>query len=81
MDRIGEMLIRVTGPYFVAGLVIDEDDCVRIAAPVLKWAKGLNQEQLRAELARRELTATIVRTLTESEIKADNDDDDVTRPE
>jgi hypothetical protein len=62
------MLIRVTGPNFVAGLVLDEDDMVRVAAPILKWAIDMPADTLRAELARRGFKATIVRTLTRPEI-------------
>jgi hypothetical protein len=62
------MLIRVTGPDFVAGLVFGEDDMVRLAAPVLRWAIGLPADELRAELERRGLKAKLVRTLTRPEI-------------
>jgi hypothetical protein len=62
------MLLRITGPGFVAGLVVDEDDMVRVSAPILRWAIGLSVHSLRAELKRRGYTATICRTLTRSEI-------------
>ena len=67
------MLIRVTGPNFpAAGVVLDgQDDEVRVAAPSVRWAVGLNARQLRAELERRGLTATLVRTLTRPELKSD----------
>jgi hypothetical protein len=66
------MLIRITGPNFVAGVVFDEaDDEVRVAAPIVRWAVGLSAKQLRVELAQRGLTATVVRTLTGPEMRRD----------
>jgi len=62
------MLLRVTGPDFVGGLVLDDDGMVHLAAPILKWAIGLQADSLRVELARRGLKATMVRTLTRPEI-------------
>ena len=55
------MLIRVTGPGFVAGLVLDEDNMVRVAAQILQWAVGLSAETLRTELRQRGFTAKLVR--------------------
>jgi hypothetical protein len=66
------MLIRVTGPDFIAGLVLDEDDMVRVAAPVLKWSIGLSAHSLRTELEQRGLKATLVRTLRRTELEADD---------
>ena len=63
------MLIRVTGPNFVGGVVLDEDGLVRVAAPILRWAIDMPADTLRAELARRGLKGTVVRTLTRPEIK------------
>jgi hypothetical protein len=64
------MLIRIAGPNFVAGVVFGEDGDVRVAAPIVRWAVGLTVDQLRAEVARRGLTAAMVRTLTKPEIDA-----------
>lgn len=62
------MLVRITGPNFVAGVVFDDNDGrVRVAAPILKWALNLDETDFRAELKRRGLTATLVRTLTRAE--------------
>jgi hypothetical protein len=72
------MLIRVIGPNFVAGIVFDEDGRVHRTADIVKWAKGMTEDELRGELRRRGLTATRVRTLTRAEIKmgsGSNDDD------
>jgi hypothetical protein len=41
------MLIRVTGPGFVAGLVLNEYNTVRVAAPILQWTVGRSAESLR----------------------------------
>jgi hypothetical protein len=78
------MLLRIRGPNFVAGLVVDEDNMVRLTAPILRWAIGLSVHSLRTELQRRGYTATIVRTLTRPEltgkptrlIRPERDDDD-----
>jgi hypothetical protein len=64
----GPMLIRVIGSNFVAGIVL-EDDVVVKAAPIVKWAHGLETQELRLALQRRNLKATIVRTLTKAEIE------------
>jgi hypothetical protein len=80
------MLLRIRGPNFVAGLVVDEDGLVRLAAPILRWSIGLSVHSLRVELQRRGYTTTIVRTLTRPELtgqpkrlirpQRDDDDDD-----
>jgi hypothetical protein len=69
----GKMLIRITGhdPPFVAGVVFDDSGTVHRFAPIVKWAKGLDEDQLRAEIKQRGLTATMVRTLTAQEIEAE----------
>ncbi len=66
----GKMLIRITGSDFVAGVVFDEDERVHRFAPKVAWAKGMTPDELRAEIQRRGLTATMVRTLTSQEIDA-----------
>ena len=62
------MLIRITGPNFVAGVVIDDGGCVSRTAPILAWAKGLDHDQLRAEIRKRDFKAAYVRTLTANEM-------------
>lgn len=68
------MLVRVTGtnPPFVAGLVFGIDnERVMVCAPILRWARGMTEEQLRKELKRRNLKASYVRTLTGKEMTCD----------
>ena len=43
------MLIRVHGPEFTAGLVLDEYGPVIRAAPILQWAIGLSADEARLE--------------------------------
>jgi len=64
------MLIRVTGPNFVGGLIFGNNGRVAEAAPVVKWAQGMTADQVRAEAAKRGLKAKIVHTLTGAEIEA-----------
>ena len=61
------MLVRVVGPNFVAGIVL-EDGKVHRTAPILKWAMDMTENELRAEIRRRGFEATLVRTLTRKEI-------------
>jgi hypothetical protein len=65
------MLIRITGPNFVAGVVFDDSGQVHRYAPIVAWAKGLNHDQLRAAIRQRGLKATYVRTLTANEMEAE----------
>ena len=67
------MLVRVIGPNSAAaGLVFGTDTgLVRVTAPILRWAMGMNEEQLRVALRRKGLKASYVRTLTRAEIQAD----------
>lgn len=39
------MLIRITSPYYVAGLIIENEKCIH-AAPILKWAVGKDAQYL-----------------------------------
>ena len=64
------MLIRVTGLNFVGGLIFGNNGRVAEAAPVVKWARGMTADQVRAEVAKRGLKAEIVRALTGVEIAA-----------
>jgi hypothetical protein len=70
----GRMLIRITGSDFVAGVVFDEDERVHRFAPKVAWAKGMTPDELRAEIERRGLKATMVRTLTKQEIEGNGTD-------
>ena len=63
------MLIRVTGPNFIGGLIFGNNGRVAEPAPVVKWAQGMTADQVRAEAAKRGLEAKIVHTLTSVEIK------------
>ena len=69
------MLIRIIGPNFVADAIFDEDERVGKAAPIIKWALGLSPDEMLAELQRRGLKATYVRTLTRAEIRGGDDND------
>jgi len=71
-ERMLAMLIRITGedPPFVAGVVFGDDGRVVKFAPIVKWAKGLDHDQLRAEIRKRGLKAAYVKTLTAQEIEA-----------
>ena len=62
------MLVRVIGPNFVAGIVL-EDGKVHRSAPIVQWSMGMTEDELRQELQRRGLKATLVRTLTRTEIE------------
>ena len=68
------MLIRVTGPNFVGGLIFGDRGRVIEAAPILKWATGMTADEVRAEATKRGFEATTVRALTGTEIKADPDE-------
>ena len=68
------MLIRVTGPNFVGGLIFGDRGRVIEAAPILKWANGMTADEVRAEATKRGFKAAIVHALTGTEIKADHDE-------
>lgn len=51
------VLVRVVAPHFVAGIIVDGGACVH-AAPILHWAVGRKQDELRAYFARKGWTAT-----------------------
>jgi len=53
-------LVRVDGPGFAAGLVLDEHDCCVETAPILRWAIDLTREELRGEFIRRGLRASVI---------------------
>jgi hypothetical protein len=65
------MLVRVLrGPnQDDAGIVFGDSGRVMVTAPVLRWAYGMTEEQLRKELKRRKMTASYVRTLTRKEMQ------------
>src|SRR5262245_35507926 len=64
------MLIRVTGPNFVAGLILGNNGRVAEAAPVVKWAQCMTVDQVHAEAAKRGPEAKTVHTLRGAGIKA-----------
>lgn len=55
------MLVRVVAPHFVAGFVMDGDRCVE-AAPILRWAIGKTDKELRAYFAAKGWKAERVKT-------------------
>ena len=34
------MLIRITAPHYVAGIIVSKNDIIINAAPILKWTIG-----------------------------------------
>ena len=55
------LLVRVAGPQFVAGLLMDERNICVNAAPVLRHCIGRNREDLREWFQSRAWKATVVR--------------------
>lgn len=53
------MLVRVISPYFVAGIVLQDDIVVR-AAPILGWAIGKQRASVSAIFARKGWKASIL---------------------
>lgn len=51
------MLIRITAPHFVAGLVLSSNGHVIEAAPILKWTVGKHYGELRAYFAEKRWVA------------------------
>jgi hypothetical protein len=56
----GTILVRVVAPHFVAGLIIENDACVR-AAPILAWTLGRGTLYLRSYFRRKGWKSTIVK--------------------
>lgn len=56
-ESLPEILVRVTGPSYVSGVVLCRDAVVR-AGDSMRWALGLTSDQLRAELRSRGCSAT-----------------------
>lgn len=56
---MGETLVRVVAPHFVAGLIIVDGWCTE-AAPKLKWAVGKDRDRLRAYFARKGWKAVVI---------------------
>lgn len=52
-------LVRVTAPHFCAGLILKEGRCTR-AAPILKWAVGMERDKLRKIFYDRKWQAMII---------------------
>jgi len=51
------LLVRVVAPHFVAGLIVWDGVCVD-AAPILRWAVGKSEGELKRAFARKGWTAT-----------------------
>lgn len=60
INQVNEQLARVEAPHFVAGLILRDGRCSR-AAPILKWAIGKTQDELRTYFAQKGWKATIVK--------------------
>lgn len=60
------ILARVTGPNFVAGLLLDERGCCVRAAPILRWTIGLYRDALRVEFRRLGWHAAVIGSATEA---------------
>lgn len=59
-----EVLVRVVSDYFVAGIVLEQLEHSRrciAAAPIIKWATGCHDYDLRPIFKRNGWTATVVR--------------------
>jgi hypothetical protein len=55
-------LVRVVGPGFTAGILIDpRSGCAFFSAPILRHYLGQHEDQLRASFARLGFRATVVR--------------------
>lgn len=54
-----ERLVRVSAPHFVAGLVTDGERCT-VAAPIMKWAVGKTEDELRSYFTRKGWRAGLV---------------------
>ncbi len=52
--------VRVVAPHFVAGLDIGVNGKCVEAAPILAWAKGKSEEELRTYFRRKGWTASII---------------------
>jgi hypothetical protein len=53
-------LVRVDGPGFAAGVVLDEQGCCVQAAPILNWAVGMTRDDLRKEFEQRGFRASVI---------------------
>ena len=59
-DHAKERLVRVEAPHFVAALVTDGCHC-KEAAPILGWAIGKTEDELRAYFVRKNWRASVMR--------------------
>lgn len=57
---MGERLARVEAPHFVAGLITIDGRCTE-AAPILRWAIGRTEDELRAYFGQKGWKAIQVR--------------------
>ena len=53
-------LVRVDGPGFAAGLVLDDQERCILAAPILGGVVGVTRDDLRDEFRRRGLRASVI---------------------
>jgi len=53
------MLLQITAPHFVAGLVIEEGSVKRVA-PIIKYMRGYTIEKVRKYCERKGWTLTLV---------------------
>ena len=53
------MLLQITAPYFVAGLVIEEGS-VKKVAPIIKYMRGYTIKRVRMYCERKGWTITLV---------------------
>ena len=60
MDVPEERLVRVEAPHFVAALVTNGRHCTE-AAPILGWAIGKTEDELRAYFVRKNWRASVIR--------------------
>ena len=57
---MSETLVRVVAPHFVAGLVIEQQRAT-VTAPILAWARGKHEDELREAFRRKGWRASIVK--------------------
>lgn len=60
----GAKLVRVVAPHFVAGLDIGVNGKCVEAAPILAWAKGKTEDELRAYFKRKGWRASVINPQT-----------------
>lgn len=53
------LLVRVSAPHFVAGIVVEDERVVR-AAPILRWSIGWHRDALRNYFRKKGWTASVI---------------------